>query len=66
MRTLRLGRTFDAVFAHDVVDYMTTEDDLRQAVDEEASDQGAGTMPTVAGCATSNGRGIRIPPTRGS
>jgi SAM-dependent methyltransferase len=32
MRTLRLGRTFDAVFVHDAIDYMTTEADLRQAV----------------------------------
>ncbi|WP_155373606.1 class I SAM-dependent methyltransferase [Catellatospora vulcania] len=32
MRTLRLGRTFDAVFLHDAVSYMTTEDDLRQAI----------------------------------
>lgn len=32
MRTLRLGRTFDAVFVHDAVEYMTTEDELRQAV----------------------------------
>jgi SAM-dependent methyltransferase len=32
MRTSRLGRTFDAVFVHDAIDYMTTEDDLRQAV----------------------------------
>jgi SAM-dependent methyltransferase len=31
MRTVRLGRTFDAVFVHDAVDYMTTEDDLRHA-----------------------------------
>ncbi len=29
MRTLRLGRTFDAVFVHDAVMYLTTEDDLR-------------------------------------
>ena len=28
MRTLRLGRTFDAVFVHDAVAYLTTEDDL--------------------------------------
>jgi SAM-dependent methyltransferase len=28
MRTLRLGRTFDAVFVHDAVLYMTTERDL--------------------------------------
>jgi trans-aconitate methyltransferase len=32
MRTLRLGRRFDAVFVHDAVDYMTTEADLRRAV----------------------------------
>jgi SAM-dependent methyltransferase len=31
MRTLRLGRTFDAVFVHDAIAYMTTEDDLRAA-----------------------------------
>jgi SAM-dependent methyltransferase len=29
MRTLRLGRTFDAVFVHDAVMYLATEDDLR-------------------------------------
>lgn len=33
MRTVRLGRTFDAVFVHDAIEYMTTEDELRQAVD---------------------------------
>jgi SAM-dependent methyltransferase len=33
MRTLRLGRTFDAVFVHDAVSYMTTEHDLRAAVE---------------------------------
>lgn len=32
MRTLRLGRTFDAVFVHDAVDYMTTEVDLAAAI----------------------------------
>jgi SAM-dependent methyltransferase len=32
MRTLRLDRSFDAVFVHDAVDYMTTESDLRQAI----------------------------------
>lgn len=32
MRTVRLGRTFDAVFIHDAVDYMTTEADLGAAV----------------------------------
>ena len=32
MRTLRLGRTFDAVLVHDAIVYMTTEDDLRAAL----------------------------------
>ena len=32
MRDVRLGRTFDAVFVHDAVDYMLTEDDLRAAM----------------------------------
>jgi SAM-dependent methyltransferase len=32
MKTLRLGRQFDAVFVHDAVSYMTTEDDLRAAM----------------------------------
>lgn len=32
MRTLRLGRRFDAVFVHDAVDYMTTEHDLAAAI----------------------------------
>jgi ubiquinone/menaquinone biosynthesis C-methylase UbiE len=32
MRTLRLGHEFDAVFIHDAIDYMTTLDDLRQAL----------------------------------
>lgn len=29
MRAVRLGRMFDAVFVHDAIAYMTTEDDLR-------------------------------------
>jgi len=32
MRTLRLGRAFDAVLIHDAIVYMTTEDDLRAAL----------------------------------
>jgi trans-aconitate methyltransferase len=32
MRTVRLGRTFDAVFVHDAVDYMLSQDDLRAAM----------------------------------
>jgi len=33
MRTVRLDGTFDAVFVHDAIDYMTSERDLRQALD---------------------------------
>jgi len=32
MRSLRLDRVFDAVFVHDAVCYMATEDDLRRAM----------------------------------
>jgi SAM-dependent methyltransferase len=33
MRTVRLGRVFDAVFVHDAICYMTTEQDLRAAIE---------------------------------
>jgi SAM-dependent methyltransferase len=33
MRTLRLGRSFDVVFVHDAIDYMTTRHDLRLALE---------------------------------
>lgn len=33
MRTLRLDREFEAVFVHDAIVYMTTEADLKQALD---------------------------------
>jgi hypothetical protein len=33
MRTLRLGRTFDAVLVHDAIVYMTSEADLRAALE---------------------------------
>ncbi|GGK42448.1 hypothetical protein GCM10008955_40250 [Deinococcus malanensis] len=33
MRSIRLDRTFDAVFVHDAVDYMTSEQDLRLAME---------------------------------
>lgn len=33
IRTLRLGRTFDAVFVHDSVCHMTTEEDLRAVME---------------------------------
>ncbi len=36
MRTMRLGRTFDVVFIHDAISYLTTEDDLRAALETAA------------------------------
>jgi trans-aconitate methyltransferase len=36
MRTLRLGRTFDAVFVHDAIAYMTTGDDLGAVIETAA------------------------------
>lgn len=33
MRTVRLDRVFDVVFIHDAIDYMTTEADLKQAIE---------------------------------
>ena len=32
MRTVRLGRLFDAVLVHDAIDYITSEDELRQVI----------------------------------
>ncbi len=32
MRTIRLNQFFDCVFVHDAIDYMTTKDELRQAI----------------------------------
>jgi SAM-dependent methyltransferase len=37
MRTLRLGRTFDVVFAHDALSYLTTESDLAAAIETAAT-----------------------------
>jgi SAM-dependent methyltransferase len=37
MRTLRLGRTFDVVLIHDAVMYLTTEGDLRAAIETAAA-----------------------------
>jgi hypothetical protein len=33
MRSIRLGRVFDAVFIHDAITHMTTEQDLRSAIE---------------------------------
>lgn len=37
MRTVRLGRTFDAVLIHDAISYLTTEDDLRRTFETAAA-----------------------------
>ena len=52
MRTVRLGRTFDAVFVHDAVMYMTTEDDLRAALATVAAHLASGGVALVAPDAT--------------
>ena len=55
MRDVRLGRTFDAVFVHDAVDYMTTEDDLRAALATVAAHLSPGGVALVV----PDGRDVR-------
>jgi len=52
MRTVRLGRVFDAVFVHDAVEYMTTEADLRAALETVATHLRPGGVALVAPDAT--------------
>jgi SAM-dependent methyltransferase len=52
MRQVRLGRTFDAVFLHDAVMYMATEDDLRAALETVAVHLAPGGVALVAPDAT--------------
>ena len=52
MRHVRLERTFDAVFVHDAVMYMTTEDDLRAALQTVAAHLAPGGVGLVAPDAT--------------
>ena len=52
MRDVRLGRTFDAVFVHDAVVYMTTDDDLRAALATVAAHLAPGGVGPVAPDAT--------------
>jgi len=52
MRHVRLGRTFDAVFLHDAVMYMTTEDDMRAALETAAVHLSPGGVALVAPDAT--------------
>ena len=53
MRYVRLGRTFDAVFVHDAVMYMVTEDDLRAALATVSAHLAPGGVALVAPDATS-------------
>ncbi len=48
MRTVRLGRTFDAVFVHDAVAYMATEAELRAAIETIAAHLAPGGVAVVA------------------
>src|ERR687898_2470508 len=52
MRHVRLERTFDAVFVHDAVMYMTSEDDLRAALETVATHLAPGGVALVAPDAT--------------
>ena len=48
MRSVRLGRVFDAVLIHDAIDYMTSEDDLAQALATAHAHLRPGGMAIVA------------------
>ena len=48
MRTVRLGRVFDAVLIHDAVSYMLTENDLRAAFETARTHLGPGGLLVVA------------------
>ncbi|MDY7228177.1 class I SAM-dependent methyltransferase [Hyalangium rubrum] len=52
MRTVRLGREFDAVFVHDAVEYMTTEAELRAALETVSTHLRPGGVAVVAPDAT--------------
>ena len=52
MRSVRLGRTFEAVFVHDAVMYMSTENDLRAALETVAAHLAPGGVALVAPDAT--------------
>jgi SAM-dependent methyltransferase len=53
MRTLRLPRTFDVVFAHDALSYLTTEDDLRATLETAAAHVRPGGVVVLTPDATS-------------
>ena len=47
MRSVRLGRAFDAIFIHDAICYMTSEDELLEAL-RTACTQGVATRAAAA------------------
>ncbi len=48
MRSVRLGKTFDAVLIHDAVDYLLSEDDIRQTLDTVAAHLEPGGLAFIA------------------
>ena len=48
MRTIRLHRTFDAVFIHDALDYLLSEPDVRRAVETAARHVNPGGVVVLA------------------
>jgi SAM-dependent methyltransferase len=52
MRTVRLGRQFDAVFVHDAIEYMISEADLRAALETVSTHLRPGGVAVVAPDAT--------------
>jgi SAM-dependent methyltransferase len=55
MRSVRLGRVFDAVFVHDAIAYMTTEYDLRAALETAfVHTRPGGALLVVPDCTTEN------------
>ena len=71
MRTVRLDKTFDAVFIHDAIGYMTTESDLRAAIKTaflhcRPGSRREGTTGASGRCATCSGCTTRTRTTRAS
>ncbi len=48
MRSVRLGKTFDAVFIHDAVDYMLNETEVRQAMETATAHLKPGGLCVIA------------------
>jgi SAM-dependent methyltransferase len=61
MRTLRLGRTFDAVLVHDAIMYATTEAELRATIATAATHCRAGGLVVLAPDCTAESFGAATP-----